>query len=508
MMRAAEATDVNDRLLLEAQRAAQRDDWGAVAAAADEALKNDPTRAEAMYLMAQALRHAGNEGAALGLLTLASKLEPKRAAIWLAMAQCLHERNPKEAYQAAARAQSLQPDVADVLSVLCNVSSVLGRNAEALDWAERFEAKYGTHGEVCHNKSFALFAMGRWAEAWREFKPSLGMPNRGKRNYHANKETPRWNPDKHENAVVVIYGEQGIGDEIMYASMIPAAIEVAKAKGSRVIIECYARNESLFARSFDCPVYGTLREAYCEWPADEGVTHRLEMGGLGEFFGQEPFRRQAYLQAEEARRCASETWLDAATGSVFQSGRSRRPGAVHNGHHARGHAASESRRPHAARVGIAWTGGSWETGRARRSLAFEDVLQLMRGQDATFVCLEYEDRRKDLEFAPDVLNPHWATKKGQDMDELAALVSNLDLVISVQTSVVDLCGALGVPCWALVDENPQWRYTGFFGDDTMGFYESVKVYRQKEWGDWAPVIQRVARDLKAWTDARQQVAAE
>ena len=132
----------------------------------------------------------------------------------------------------------------------------------------------------------------------------------------------------------------------------------------------------------------------------------------------------------------------------------------------------------------------------------------MRGQDATFVNLEYEDRRKDLEFAPDVLNPHWATRKGADMDELAALVSNLDLVISVQTSVVDLCGALGVPCWALVDENPQWRYTGFFGDDTMGFYESVKVYRQKEWGDWAPVIQRVARDLKAWTDARQQVAAE
>lgn len=126
----------------------------------------------------------------------------------------------------------------------------------------------------------------------------------------------------------------------------------------------------------------------------------------------------------------------------------------------------------------------------------------MRGQDATFVNLEYEDRKADLEFAPDVLNPYWATRKGAEMAELAALVANLDLVISVQTSVVDLCGALGVPCWALADENPQWRYTGFFGDDTMGFYESVKVYRQKHWGEWRPVINQVARDLKALTDAK------
>lgn len=130
----------------------------------------------------------------------------------------------------------------------------------------------------------------------------------------------------------------------------------------------------------------------------------------------------------------------------------------------------------------------------------------MRGQNVTFVSLEYEDRRKDLEFAPDVLNPHWATRKGADMDDLAAILTNLDLVISVQTSVVDYCGALGVPCWALTDAVPQWRYTGFFGDDTMGFYESVKVYRQKQWGEWKPVIQQVARDLKALTDSKAAAA--
>lgn len=479
MIHESELVDITDKLLLEATRAANRDAWAEALAAADEALKNDPKRAEAMYIAALAMRRAGNEGTAFQLLHIASKLAPERGVLWLEMAKCMHERHPAQAYQLALKAQALQPDNPDTLSVLCNVASTLGRHAEAIDWAERCEAKFGFHGEVSHNKSFALMALGRWKEGWHAFKPSLGQPARKIRNYHADRETPRWNPNKHEGAVVVVYGEQGIGDEILYMSMLDRAIEAAEAKGSRIVVECDDRNAGLFRRSFDVPVYGTRSQMYCEWPALEGVTHKLEMGGLGEFFAPEPFRRGSFLNPDPARAAGHYAWL-------------QKMGA----------------RP--LKVGLAWTGGSWETGRGRRSVDFDLMCQLMRGQDATFVCLEYEDRRADLEMAPQVLNPYWATKKGADYDDLAALVSNLELVIAVQTSVVDLCGALGVPCWALADENPQWRYTGHFGADTMYFYESVKVYRQKTWGEWAPVINQVARDLKAWTEARQGigVAAE
>ena len=90
--------------------------------------------------------------------------------------------------------------------------------------------------------------------------------------------------------------------------------------------------------------------------------------------------------------------------------------------------------------------------------------------------------------------PHWQ-EAIDDYDETAALVSALDLTVSVCTSLVHLCGALGRPVWVMAPLAPEWRY-GMTGE-TMPWYSSVRIFRQTAYGDWAPVIERVAAAMRA-----------
>ena len=82
-----------------------------------------------------------------------------------------------------------------------------------------------------------------------------------------------------------------------------------------------------------------------------------------------------------------------------------------------------------------------------------------------------------------------------DYDETAALVSALDLTVSVCTSVVHLTGALGRPVWVLAPQAPEWRY-GTRGE-AVPWYPSARVFRQEDYGEWDPVMRRVAAELHA-----------
>jgi ADP-heptose:LPS heptosyltransferase len=161
--------------------------------------------------------------------------------------------------------------------------------------------------------------------------------------------------------------------------------------------------------------------------------------------------------------------------------------------------------PGKKRVGIAWTGGSWNTGRNRRSVPFEALRDIFAARpDVAFVNLEYEDRREFLLLAEHVVhNPHWATHTQADYDDTAALVAELDLVIAPTTSVVDLAGALGKPVWVMCDAHPQWRYSRAAGEDKMYVYESARVFRQSPGEYWRHVTTRVGEALaKHWAQGR------
>jgi ADP-heptose:LPS heptosyltransferase len=156
------------------------------------------------------------------------------------------------------------------------------------------------------------------------------------------------------------------------------------------------------------------------------------------------------------------------------------------------------------KVGLSWQGGT-QVSRARlRSMTLEQLLPVLRVEAVQFVDLQYTDtaeERARLEAVHGVRLAHWRSGI-DDYDETAALVSALDLTLSVCTAVVHLAGALGRPAWVMTPYSPEWRY-GHAGE-CMPWYPSVKLVRQPAPGEWEPVIAAVARQLAR--DARARSA--
>ena len=275
------------------------------------------------------------------------------------------------------------------------------------------------------------------------------------------KDEPEWDGTPGKN--VVIYAEQGIGDEISFASVIPDAAKVCK----KLIFDCDGRLEGLFRRSFpNVTVYGT-RVKDTKWAKeDRDIEASLPVGQLGEFFrtSNGSFPGNAYLKACPIRM---RQW-----GSIL-----RRP-----------------------TIGIAWTGGVSRTNARNRRVSLEDLLPVL-SLDADFVSLQYKDASEDIAAFhvkhPTVLLKQypWATLT-HDYDDTAALVASCDYVVCIQTAVAHLAGGLGVPATVLVPKATTWRY-GHVGN-TIPWYKSLRVIRQSNDGQWADEIKRCAEHVAAY----------
>jgi ADP-heptose:LPS heptosyltransferase len=149
------------------------------------------------------------------------------------------------------------------------------------------------------------------------------------------------------------------------------------------------------------------------------------------------------------------------------------------------------------KIGLSWQGGTVATRRVLRSIPLQDLALLLEVEGCHFVNLQYGDTLDDrvrAEHATGRTLHHWP-EAIDDLDQCAALISSLDLVISVCTMVIHLAGAVACPVWVMVPRNPEWRYCAT-GED-MPWYPSATMIRQQSVGDWHPVIAEVTRRLRS-----------
>ncbi len=362
------------------------------------------------------------------------------------------------------RALEIDRDDPAIWCNYCCVLSQQGRLDEIIAICGRLLAANPEMHEARLNRALAMLKQGRFGEAWVDYEAR----KRTRSNY-----LPRpfsfaeWRGETLAGKTVLVYGEQGLGDEIMFASCLPDLM----ARAGRAVIECSPRLVALFQRSFPQALVhgGEQSDTDTRWLQEAGEIHwQAAAGSLPGFFRlqQQDFpQHKGYLHAAAPRVDYWRQRLDALGAG--------------------------------AKVGIAWRGGMVSTRRAERSLELSALAPLLRMQGVRFVSLQHDatvdeiaaaralDKIK-LEHSPDALI---------DLDETAALISALDLVITVCSATVHLTGALGRQAWVMVPAAAEWRYLE--SGETMPWYPGVHMFRQPQSGDWQSVIELIARELAA-----------
>lgn len=389
---------------------------------------------------------------------------------------------------------SVRPDDADAQFSMGLVLLQTGRPQSALVHFGRACAHGGADSELWLNEGIALRDLGRIDEALAKFESVLAAKPgaelalwhrtltrllqqdfaRGWEHYDLrlrSRDRPQravgfslWDGRDPAGVRVLVHGEQGIGDEIMFASCLPQMIAASAA----CTVECSARLLGLFRRSF--PAARVIESGLAE-AAAESCDVQIAMGSLPRFLrrSRDDFPRHGgYLHADPGLRAQWRARL-AAIGP-------------------------------APKVGISWLGGTQKSRSSARSIALDALAPVLQVGGLQFVDLQYTDRSAEIGAVESRLGLrlHRWTEAREDFEHTAALIAELDLVISVCNTAVHLGGALGKPVWVMTPFSPEWRY-GLRGDE-MIWYPAARMFRQTAPGAWDGVIADVAQSLHLWRD--------
>lgn len=433
------------------------------------ALLLDPDDVDAGLECAQLMYEMNRFDEALRLAAQAVAAHPgsARARHWHGLMLREHGRY-EEAEISLREGRRADPASADTACALALVLADLGRRDEAESALRAVLARDPEHGVARWQLAVLLLGQARFAEGWDQYDVRLLRSD----TYMRPRALPFWNGAVPPAGPLLVLAEQALGDELLFASCLPDLL----ARVPSVVVECDPRLGALYRRSFPKATIFAERDPHAGLPAmpREAPVAQIAAGSLPALFRRDAPsfpRHDGYLRADEPR---VQAWRDrlAALGA-------------------------------GPKIGISWRGGTAKTRRALRSVAPRELAPLLAREDIHFVSLQYGDVADELAtFAGLGREVHHWPEAAADYDETAALVSALDLVITVQTAVAHLAGALGRPVWILLPTSPEWRYLA--SGTRLPWYPSATLFRQRKVGDWAPVVDAVARALGERFPARLQ----
>lgn len=347
------------------------------------------------------------------------------------------------------------------------VAALLGEHESALRAFRKAVDIAPGNDQALFNAGIHALAHGCLAEGWAGYEARFRhRPQAGTLPYLA---LPRWQGETSDEPVLV-WGEQGLGDEILHASMLGEM-----AARAPVVLACSPRLVGLFQRSF--PEITVIAQGQAPNGAANAPRRQIPLASLGGHFRPDLASfpdRHGYLRAESA---LAET--------------------LRQRYSAQG-------RPV---IGLSWKSVAL-TGQTKSTALRDWVPLLDQGHQAgaRFISLQYGDIAADLaeiqeHFGIEIFADPQIDASG-DMEPYAAQIAACDLVISVSNSAAHFAGALNVPCWTLIPfAQPLWYW--FLSGDTSPWYPAMRLFRQEKGRLWQDALGRIAQALPGWIGSAQ-----
>lgn len=435
----------------------------------DEALSLNPKSYEALFNKAQCLFKNANFEEAAALYSRALEIRSDDSDAHASLGNCLRGLGKwREAMLHFEKAITIDPQSTFAYAAMAEVM-------RTQDWLQASVALFDKalslnprDGYVRTQRAFVLLRLGRLKEGWESYDGRF---------WHAEERVPRrpippiyWDGEDLTGKSIVIWTEQGVGDEAWYGGMLPDLI----ARAKRVILECSPRMAPVFQRSFPTLEIAPWEKQYHPVVPAAGIDYQAAIGSLGRYFRPDLTsfpKHTGYLKADPEK--------------VAQI---------------------KARYGRGPLVGISWKSTNKNLGKRKSSELF-DWSPLLQIPGVTFVNLQYGDCREELaavkeKFGVEILNdPH--VDSLTDMDTYYAQVAAMDLVISTSNTAVHVAGSLNVPTWLLVPRNGGGLWYWFLGREDSPWYPSLKLFLQthelSEGEKWTQALMaRIAGEFESW----------
>lgn len=421
----------------------------------------NPKYAEAYSNLGNALAKSGKFEEAISNQKYALKLKPDIPEFYDNLGSSLTELGKfEEAIVNHEKAIKLKPNFAEAYGNLANAQAGMEKYREAItnyQLSLKLNPKYKI---AILNESFVRLTLGEFEVGWEKYEARLGVETKTPLKYE---EKKMWDGN-YLDGTLLVWGEQGLGEHVIYGSMLADLKNYSK----KILLQVDKRLENLYRRYFEKDSILNIKLIDSEKNYENNFDKHIAIGSLGKFL----------RKSKESFKTTPKKYL---VPSPLKEKEYKRKFFNNN----------------KLKIGISWK--TLNKVQQYRNIDLKEMLPILSISNCEFINLQFGKFDNELDVIKSKFDINIKSISEIDnfnnIDELAALINCLDLVITIQNTTAHISGALGKKTWLMLVNNARWHWLK--NENKSIWYPSTILYRQKKNGNWNDVVNNISKDLKS-----------